>query len=200
MENAARDEQKSRTRKKILGAAMELFASKGSLSTTSRDIAKAANVSNGLIFSHFPTTEDLFQAVIEEFGAKMAGRVLELTKRKESLKDVLSAHLTAISENENFYARLVIENTLLPNSCRSSYVNMQSTISHSITECAKDEIEAGKIKMMPLHMLFNAWAGLVNHYLINRDLFALGESVIAKRGNEILDFFMTMIEKKGDKL
>lgn len=200
MENASREEQKSRTRKKILEVAKDLFALNGLISTSSRDIAKSANVSNGLIFSYFPTTEDLYQAVIEDFGVKISGRILELTKGEESLKDILNAHLVAISENEDFYTRLVVENTLLSNSCRSSFVNMQSSISHMITESAKGEIETGKIKEMPLHMLFNAWVGLVNHYLINRDLFALGESVIAKRGNEILDFFMTMIEKKGEKL
>lgn len=200
MENAARDEQKCKTRKKILDVAKELFALKGMISTSSRDIAKAANVSNGLIFSYFPTIEDLFQAVIEDFGVKVSGRILELTRGKSCLRDILSAHLATISQNEDFYARLVAESTMMPNSCRSLFVNMQSAISNSITECAKGEIETGAIKVMPLHMLFNAWVGLVNHYLINRDLFALGESVIAKRGNEILDFFLNMIEKKGDKL
>lgn len=198
MENAARDEQKSKTKKRILEAAKELFASNGLLSTSSRDIAKAANVSNGLIFSHFPTTEDLFQAVIEDFGVKISARILELAKGKRSLKDILGAHLAAISENEEFYARLVIENTLLPHSCRSSFVNMQSAVSHVITEHAKTGMKEGKIKDVPLHMLFNAWVGLVNHYLINRDLFASGESVIAKRGSEILDFYMAIVEQKGE--
>jgi hypothetical protein len=46
---------------------------------------------------------------------------------------------------------------------------------------------------MPLHLLFNTWIGLVNHYLVNRELFAPGASVIERRGAELLDHFMNLI-------
>ena len=45
-----------------------------------------------------------------------------------------------------------------------------------------------------MSLLFNTWLGLVNHYLVNRDLFAdPGESVIARRGESLLDHFMALI-------
>lgn len=45
------------------------------------------------------------------------------------------------------------------------------------------------------------WIGLVHHYLMNRDLFAPGESVIARRGRELLDHYMGLLAPvKGESL
>lgn len=47
----------------IIVAAMELFARKGFSGTTTKDLARAAGVSEALIFSHFPSKEDLYKNV-----------------------------------------------------------------------------------------------------------------------------------------
>ncbi len=47
----------------IAAAAMALFARKGFHGTTTKDLAKAAGVSEALIFSHFPSKEELYQNV-----------------------------------------------------------------------------------------------------------------------------------------
>jgi len=46
---------------------------------------------------------------------------------------------------------------------------------------------------VPMHLLFNTWIGLVHHYVCNRDLFAPGESVIARRGSVLLDHYMGLL-------
>jgi hypothetical protein len=47
---------------------------------------------------------------------------------------------------------------------------------------------------MPMHLLFNTWIGLVHHYMVNRDLFAPEGSVIARRGKELLDHYMGLLD------
>ena len=47
----------------IVEAAMKLFARQGFHGTTTKDLARAAGVSEALIFSHFPTKEALYQNV-----------------------------------------------------------------------------------------------------------------------------------------
>ncbi len=51
-------------RTQIIGVAMALFASKGFKGATTRAIAKAAGVSEAIIFRHFATKEDLYDAII----------------------------------------------------------------------------------------------------------------------------------------
>lgn len=51
-------------RQQIIAVATELFASKGFRGATTRSIAEAAGVSEAIIFRHFATKEDLYDAII----------------------------------------------------------------------------------------------------------------------------------------
>lgn len=52
--------------KKILSAALKLFATEGYPSTSTNKVAKAAGVSEGLIFRHFENKEGLLNAIMEQ--------------------------------------------------------------------------------------------------------------------------------------
>jgi AcrR family transcriptional regulator len=63
---AAKDTPKSqRTRKRILDAAMGLFAERGYHACTNADVAEAAGLTRGAMLYHFPTREDLVDAAID---------------------------------------------------------------------------------------------------------------------------------------
>lgn len=55
-----REIQKEQRYKAILEAALDLFIRKGYSATKITDIAKAANMSNGLLFHYFKSKEDLY--------------------------------------------------------------------------------------------------------------------------------------------
>lgn len=50
----------------MIAAAAALFAAKGFNGTTTREIAKAAGVSEALVFKHFPTKQALYAAILAE--------------------------------------------------------------------------------------------------------------------------------------
>ncbi len=58
-------------KEKILQTALELFARQGYDATSTSKVAKAAGVSEGLIFRHFESKEGLLKAILEE-GRHMA--------------------------------------------------------------------------------------------------------------------------------
>ena len=185
--------QKERTRQHLIETAFEQFAQHGLTTTRTADIAKAAGVSHGTVFVHFPTQEALLSAVIEEFGVRVALRLHELADSNKSLRDVLEAHLKGLLEFEPFYTRLVIEGRLLPSSARSTFIMIQSAISFHLGQAAEWEIGAGTIAPGPIHLLFNTWVGLLHYYLANGDLFAPGESVLERYGQELLEHYMGLI-------
>ena len=59
-------QMKAKSRSAIISAALELFAKKGFSATTADEIAKKAKVSKGLIFSHFPTKENILLAILDD--------------------------------------------------------------------------------------------------------------------------------------
>ena len=50
----------------LIAAAASLFAAKGFNGTTTKEIAKAARVSEALVFKHFPTKRTLYAAILAE--------------------------------------------------------------------------------------------------------------------------------------
>jgi AcrR family transcriptional regulator len=51
-------------RKTIVAAAVPLFARKGFAGTTTRELAEAANISEGLLFRHFPSKKHLYSEIL----------------------------------------------------------------------------------------------------------------------------------------
>lgn len=190
-----RKEQKAQTRRLILEAAIIEFGISGFEKTAISDIAKKADVSYGNVFAHFETKEELFLRVIEEFGQRMQARLEELSWAGAGLRSVLSTHLRVIAEFEELYSHTVAIAFMLPDFAKTAIVGIQSAISHQISIAAKNDMEKGKIKSTQIHMLFNTWTALVSYYLSNRQYFAPNGSVVEQKGNEILDFFMHMLEK-----
>src|SRR5579859_6693526 len=53
-------------REQIIDAAMRVFAQKGYVRATNRDVAREAGITTGLIYYYFKSKEDLLRAALEE--------------------------------------------------------------------------------------------------------------------------------------
>src|SRR5258706_6256167 len=62
---ARQEERRAATRGAVMRAAQKLFESKGFSATTMDEIAAAAGVAKGAVYHHFPSKEELFEAVFE---------------------------------------------------------------------------------------------------------------------------------------
>lgn len=60
--------QRRDRREDILKASLHLFATKGFHGTSMRDIAREADITEGLIYHYFAGKRDLFRAIIEEYS------------------------------------------------------------------------------------------------------------------------------------
>jgi AcrR family transcriptional regulator len=195
-----RKEQKERTREHLLQTAYQEFAKRGIIATKTLDIAQAANVSHGTLFVHFPTRDLLLIQVIEEFGLNLGKRLQQLAAKKQGIKSTLEGHIAVIQEYEPFYAQLVIEGPLLPPLARYKIFLIQSGIAAYLEKAAKLDIEKGMIRKLPLHLMLNTWLGLLHHYLVNRDLFAPGQSVLATHKSDLIHHFMNCISKHSEEI
>ncbi|MFQ5458495.1 MAG: TetR/AcrR family transcriptional regulator [Myxococcota bacterium] len=60
------------SRREILRVAEDIFANKGYVPTTTREIAEAAGVTKGLLFYHFQTKQQLYLTVVESVMESMS--------------------------------------------------------------------------------------------------------------------------------
>ncbi|MFI1569147.1 TetR/AcrR family transcriptional regulator [Streptomyces sp. NPDC020490] len=190
---STRVEQKEATRRRLIVQAVRLVGEQGFGQTRTVDVAKAAKVSHGTVFAHFPSREDLILAVAWHIGREITDRLHELAGESGGLIEVLQAHLRCLEENEDVYRQLVIEAPLLPSQFRANWVGLQSAVASYLCAEADAEAAAGRIRALPAHLVFNTWIGLVHHYLINKDLFVTEGSVIAAHGPALVDHFTNLL-------
>jgi AcrR family transcriptional regulator len=187
-----RQSQKAATREQILEAARRVCLLQGLFPPTD-EIAREASVAHGTIFVHFPTREELQLRVLERLAGEMGGRLHELAASKRSIEELLHAHIAVLEEYKPFYKRLLEGLAALPEGARMLLLALQSVLSAHLGAVIEEGQRAGRIKSLPLPLLFNAWIGLVHHYLLNAALFAPGESVLKCRKKELIEGYLALI-------
>lgn len=83
---------------------------------------------------------------------------------------------------------------MLPPKVRSTLMLLHAAVSYELFQALERERKAGRARKIDRPLLFNTWIGLVHHYLVNRDVFATGNSVIAEQGDILVNHFMTLVK------
>ncbi|MDA8364405.1 MAG: helix-turn-helix domain containing protein [Gammaproteobacteria bacterium] len=101
-------------RQLILQKAIELFAQQGFRATRVKDIAERVGTSDALVFQHFPTKRDLYNAILDELCARRHFTEIERLlyySPDYDLEDVLtrlSAWILERTEAEPAWLRLIL--------------------------------------------------------------------------------------------
>jgi AcrR family transcriptional regulator len=96
-----------RNRAKVLEAAERVFAAKGDSAST-EEIARAAEVGIGTVFRHFPTKEDLLQAVVVARMGRLADAAAELAESDPATGlETFIRQAVAQAESKNLLAGLL---------------------------------------------------------------------------------------------
>ena len=106
-QSGRRAENKERTKRDILEAALSLFRKKGFYETTTKEISKKAKIAEGTLFNYFKTKEDLalffFEREMESLVSWFENeKRLQDAPLAERLFAVVYQHLEQISPYEDF--------------------------------------------------------------------------------------------------
>ena len=190
----SRAHQRAATRRQLVEAGLRVVAAQGFAGATTAAIAEASGRAHGTVFVHFPTRDALVAELVEEVGRGISQRLAELPTDATGVAEVVDAHLAALAENEVLYARLLCEATVLPAAARARVFALQSGIAWRLRAAHARDVARGIARAMDPVALGNTWIALTNHYLMNRDLFAPGASVIAVRGAELKSQLLEILQ------
>jgi AcrR family transcriptional regulator len=193
-EKGKRQLQKEATREHILKTAMRVYAEQG-FSVPVGVIAQEAGLAHGLVFLHFPTKEDLLNSTLERFFKGLGKKMHRLAEAGDDLETLLRGFLAVVEGQESFYKHLVMETHTLPPERKNMLISLRSVNARHFEIAAEREINQGRIKKLPLHLMFNTWMALVYYYLQNSEWFAPGQSVIKRRKKELMSLYMSLITK-----
>ncbi len=113
-----REQKKRRTKMAILEAAVQLFSEKGYERTSITDLAEAAGIGKGTVYSYFRKKSDIFLAFCEEQLETISTTILETDTAGMSLLDRL---VVLYREDFRFifhhpeFGRILMRETFFPN-------------------------------------------------------------------------------------
>ena len=125
-------------REDILQASLHLFATKGFHGTSMRDIAREADITEGLIYHYFESKRDLFRAIIDEYSFLPLLRTLpDLAEQLDlrALLIVLARGFFDVLKQNTELARLLLQEVqVFPEEKEAFFAD---AVNESITELAK---------------------------------------------------------------
>ena len=191
--NTRRSSQRQATRQLLVDAALRVVAEHGFAGATTAAIAKASGKAHGTVFVHFRSREALVDEVVREIGDAISRRLAQTQSAVPTVEEVLDAHLAALAEHEVLYARLLGEAATLPAPARARVFALQSGIAFRLRQAYERELAQGRVRAIDRTLLANTWIALTNHYLMHRDLFSPGASVVAARRDELKACLLQLI-------
>jgi AcrR family transcriptional regulator len=171
----------------IIKAARRVFVEKGFYRTTTRELAKAAGVSEALLFKHFPNKEALYSAIqvscFKEERSKITERLASLEPSTSALvflvRDLVSHVLgRQPHEDERMFFRLILRSLMDEGEfTRLAIQGGPSRWVKKVEECIRAANRAGDMLDRPAQASLAGW--MVHQLISGIMIHSLpGESVI----------------------
>jgi AcrR family transcriptional regulator len=167
----------SKTRIKILEAAIRLFAENGFNGTTTKQIAEEAGVNEALIFRYFSTKRELYGAIIErkieeEPGIEMPIEAYRETRDDELIFKSVGLRMFECVENDQTFVRLLyfsaLEGHELSDMFFDTYVEY---VRMMLSDYIEQRVSEGAFKNINPLLAARAFIGMVVNYIIVQELF-----------------------------
>ena len=157
-------EEKVATRERIEAAALELFRTRGFEATTTRDIARQAEIAVGTLFNYFTAKEAIVIALAEEGLAKAQAAVAKqpaAESLEEDLFALVAAELRQLRPLRKFIGP-VLETALSPLATAAANGEAGLRVAHleSVARIARAHGIA-EISVVPLQVYWSLYSGVL---------------------------------------
>jgi TetR/AcrR family transcriptional regulator len=183
-------------RRQLIQVAIELFARKGFGGTTTKEIAAAAGVTEAIIFRHFATKQDLYQAILDT-KCSLAGSDDWLAELQafmdrnddEGLFRFLITKILEFDRVDPQFGRLLLHASLEGNELALMHnQQMAMPIGAKFKEYIARRQAAGALRAMDPSIVIYAIAGIAQHYAMQKYMY--GNKEISLSDEEAVDGFL----------
>ena len=175
-------------REQIVGAATRVFAEKGFRRATTREVARAAGVSEGTIYNYFEDKDALLLAILDRLNEteRRAADFEEgmATDFRGFLEQYLRRRMSLIWENREAF-RVVLSEMLVNAELRERYLrHVVDPTMRIAEENFRSRMEQGEVRETDAPLAMRSVAGSVLGVLV---LGLLGDEEINSRSEEVPD-------------
>lgn len=182
------------TRTRILAAAREIFAQKGTRGTTTREVADRAGVNEATLFRHFGTKHALLHAMLDQYCESREHIESEIRRLEGTLEEQLRAMgrlaIDGMKRKEDLIRVGLAEQISDPDASAMTWRTPVGALS-SISDFMRARIEAGELRGDP-DMLARMFISFWFSYVLGRRIWnTTGEPADAERAvTACVDLFL----------
>lgn len=154
----------------LTAAALELFLARGYASTRMEDVARAAGVSKGAIYLHFPNKEALFHAVIREgVVARVEEAEATVAAHRGSARDLLDRLMHGVlldfwgSPSSGIPKLMIAEARAFPELARDYFESVSLRARELMERILQRGVDDGEFRAMDVHNTARAIMAALEH-------------------------------------
>lgn len=188
-----RSESKKKTHNLILEKTALLLDKKGFLNISSKEIAKECNVSQGSIFLHFKTKENLLNMILSNniiiFENSLKNSLLPELKSDVFLKK----YLDLLILNEAFLSRAYMDLPYLQEALSKNIINLETTTKNLFFENIRKN-KNKKFNIVDTFISIDAFFSQIQKNLVEKDIHEISNSIIRQRRGKIIKLYRILFE------
>ncbi|HXI22618.1 MAG TPA: TetR/AcrR family transcriptional regulator [Pyrinomonadaceae bacterium] len=166
-------------RLQILKVAMRLFSQRGFRGTTTKEIAKAAGVSEAMVFRHFATKEELYSAILDHKAClhddlDPLQKVAEAIRRKDDRAVFEGMALEALNQHDRDpeFQRLLLHSALEQHELAHMFwEKFVRRVYQSLRMYIRQRQREGAFKNVEPFVIVRAFIGMIIHHSLNNNLW-----------------------------
>jgi TetR/AcrR family transcriptional regulator, fatty acid metabolism regulator protein len=160
----------SDTRKRLLDAALDVFAKRGYHDTKLDEIVEAAGTSKGAIYLHFPNKERLFLSLVDQFADLLERRVEDAIAAHPHGIERVRAALIAVVETFGKYRKpakiLLVQAVGLGSTFEKARLRTTDRFARLIKLHLDDAVKVGEAPALDTEVVAHAWMGAIYNLMI----------------------------------
>jgi AcrR family transcriptional regulator len=161
----------------LIAAAASLFAAKGFNGTTTKEIAKAAGVSEALVFKHFPTKRALYAAILAEKVTvdELLGAVEESARKRDDRRVfTLIAGFRIRPGVDSTLLRLLLFSALEGHELSEMFFGKHHRVLYDhLATYIETRIREGAFRKVDALLAARAFIGMVVHHRLLHEIFGV---------------------------
>ena len=164
-------EQDQNTRQRILEAAVEAFASSGYHETKVDDIVRGSQTSKGAVYFHFPSKQDIFLGLVDQFARLLEDRLGRVLEEEASGVERVDAALRVCLDTFTRYRKLAKIFLIQAAGLGEEFENKRLEIHRRFIGMIQAELEnacqEGSLSGIDPEITAYAWMGAINEVVIS---------------------------------
>ena len=191
-------------RKQILRVAIRLFSERGFSGTTTKEIAKAAGVSEAMVFRHYATKQALYNAILDHKACESSGiDPLELAREAMTKDDdaelFYQLMLNALKhhERDTDFMRLLFHSALEGHELAEMFVGQNIVPLYELLSeyIAKRQKDGAIRKDLNPRVIIRAFVGMMIHHSLNNTLWDKNRRLLDISNEEAARSFVEILLK-----